>query len=91
VTLFGIILTPVFFYIIDTVSESHFFASPRVRRIGGIVLGILILLLGPLWLIFFLCRWSGWSSRPTAKPASVPELPPAVKSESQSLEFVEEE
>ena len=28
VTLFGIFLTPVFFYLIDSLSESHFFASP---------------------------------------------------------------
>ena len=41
VTLFGIFLTPVFFYLIDSVSESHVFASPRVRRIGSIALGIL--------------------------------------------------
>ena len=34
VTIFGILLTPVFFYLIDSVSESHFFASPRVRRIA---------------------------------------------------------
>ena len=28
VTFFGIMLTPVFFYLIDSVSESHLFASP---------------------------------------------------------------
>ena len=44
---FGILLTPVFFYLIDTVSESHLFASPRVRRIGGIALVILILVVVP--------------------------------------------
>ena len=43
VTIFGVILTPVFFYIIDVLSESSWFSSPRVRRIGGIVLGILTL------------------------------------------------
>jgi len=43
VTIFGVLLTPVFFYMIDVLSESSWFASPRVRRYGGIVLGILTL------------------------------------------------
>jgi multidrug efflux pump len=43
VTVFGIILTPVFFYLIDSLSESSWFASPRVRRIGWIVLGVVTL------------------------------------------------
>jgi multidrug efflux pump len=59
VTLFGIILTPVFFYIIDTASESHLFASPRMRRIGGIVLGIITL--------SYLWRPSRWRIRPTVE------------------------
>ena len=32
VTLFGVLVTPVFFYLIDTLSESPLFRSPRVRR-----------------------------------------------------------
>ncbi len=43
VTIFGIILTPVFFYLIDTMSESHFFASGWLRAAGDLVLGILSL------------------------------------------------
>ncbi len=43
VTLFGVLVTPVFFYLIDTMSESSMFGSPRVRRIGYIVLGIVTL------------------------------------------------
>jgi multidrug efflux pump len=94
VTLFGILLTPVFFYLIDSVSESRFFASPRVRRIASIALGILTL--SYLWRP---SRWAEWQpSRPaplsegsTSKPAALPELSPAVESESQSLEFVEQE
>ena len=35
VTLFGIFLTPVFFYVIDTLSESRFFANPTVRSWAG--------------------------------------------------------
>ena len=87
VTFFGILLTPVFFYLIDSVSESHFFASPMVRRIAGIALGILTL--------SYLWRPSRWGLRPTAQPAQSPAPEPqaAVKSESesQSLEFVEQE
>jgi multidrug efflux pump len=43
VTLFGVLLTPVFFYLIDTMSESSFFRSRGVRRISSIVLGIVTL------------------------------------------------
>ena len=38
VTLFGILLTPVFFYVIDTLSESRFFTHPTVRQVGRILL-----------------------------------------------------
>ena len=41
VTIFGILLTPVFFYLIDSMSESHFFASPWMRRISTIALAML--------------------------------------------------
>jgi multidrug efflux pump len=37
VTLFGIFLTPVFFYVIQGLGESRLFASPRTRRIGSCV------------------------------------------------------
>jgi multidrug efflux pump len=43
VTLFGVMVTPVFFYLIDTVSEWSWFGSPRVRRIGYVILGIVTL------------------------------------------------
>ena len=41
VTLFGIFLTPTFFYAIDWLGETRFFASSEVRRIAG----------APLWLL----------------------------------------
>jgi multidrug efflux pump len=67
VTFFGVLLTPVFFYVIDTMSESHFFASPLVRRVGGIALGILTL--------SYLWRPSRWKApRPAPKP-SLPSAP----------------
>src|SRR5271166_3329157 len=34
VTFFGVMLTPVFFYVIDSVAESHVFRNPMVRRVG---------------------------------------------------------
>jgi multidrug efflux pump len=42
VTFFGVLLTPVFFYVIDTVAESHVFTNPVVRRVGKILLVILM-------------------------------------------------
>jgi multidrug efflux pump len=41
VTLFGIFLTPVFFFIIDWLSESRLFNAPLVRRVNAAVLGVL--------------------------------------------------
>jgi len=35
VTLFGIVLTPVFFYVVNWLSESHWLGSPRVRHAGA--------------------------------------------------------
>ncbi|MFL5245682.1 MAG: efflux RND transporter permease subunit [Gemmataceae bacterium] len=43
VTLFGIFLTPVFFYSIDWLSETKFFASPAVRRFGAMSLRVMTL------------------------------------------------
>ena len=60
VTVFGIFLTPVFFFVIEGLSESEFFMRPSVRRTGSVIacglLGAIVgLLLGaleivrPLW------------------------------------------
>jgi multidrug efflux pump len=43
VTLFGIFLTPVFFFTIDWLGESHLFASRWARRVGGFALGVIAL------------------------------------------------
>jgi hydrophobe/amphiphile efflux-1 (HAE1) family protein len=43
VTLFGIFLTPVFFYVINRLSEASVFASPAVRLAGLVVLWSLVL------------------------------------------------
>ena len=39
VTLFGIFLTPVFFYVIQGLGETRLFSSPTTRWVGSAVLG----------------------------------------------------
>jgi multidrug efflux pump len=56
VTIFGIFLTPVFFFVIEGLSESEFFNRPGVRRVGSIIacglLGAIVgLLLGALGIV----------------------------------------
>jgi multidrug efflux pump len=43
VTLFGIFLTPVFFFVIDRLGHTRPFRSPGLRRVSGAVLGVLSL------------------------------------------------
>ena len=43
VTLFGIFLTPVFFFVIDWLGESALFRSPVVRGVAGFAIGMLSL------------------------------------------------
>jgi multidrug efflux pump len=38
VTLFGIVLTPVFFYVVNWLGDSHWLGSPRVRHAGASML-----------------------------------------------------
>jgi multidrug efflux pump len=42
VTLFGIFLTPVFFYVIQGLSEMRLFASGAIRRVGSPLMGALL-------------------------------------------------
>ncbi len=42
VTVFGIFLTPVFFYVIEGLSESEFFARKSVHRAGSVIAGGLL-------------------------------------------------
>ncbi|MFO0892712.1 MAG: efflux RND transporter permease subunit, partial [Isosphaeraceae bacterium] len=46
VTAFGVLLTPVFFYVIDSMAESHVFADPRVRRAARLLLMVLVPVVG---------------------------------------------
>src|SRR5436305_2194345 len=43
VTLFGIFLTPVFFYVINRVSEASVFTSPAARRASLVMLWVAVL------------------------------------------------
>src|SRR5262245_28907895 len=79
VTLFGIFLTPVFFYVIDYLSGKHVFASPRVRRFGEAVRNLLTLRF--VWLLGCL----GWRKvgaplvrRATSSPAKRVFVTPGV-------------
>jgi len=69
VTFFGVLLTPVFFYVIDSVAESHIFKNPMVRRVGRILL--LILVPFALWRDLFRMasrQVKGDAAKPEAKP-----------------------
>ncbi|HEY7424191.1 MAG TPA: efflux RND transporter permease subunit [Gemmataceae bacterium] len=55
VTLFGIFLTPVFFYVIEGFAESSLFAAARTRLVGKVLLYIVgVLTLGIPWLLMLL-------------------------------------
>jgi hypothetical protein len=57
VTLFGIFLTPVFFYVIQGLGESRWLNTPRMRRFGYALAVLLnILLLGTPRLLVLLMR-----------------------------------
>jgi multidrug efflux pump len=63
VTLFGIFLTPVFFYVIEGFVESPLFSSARARLLGTVLLYVLgILTLGLPW-------WLALVMRKRARPA----------------------
>jgi multidrug efflux pump subunit AcrB len=61
VTLFGIFLTPVFFYVIEGFIETPLFSSVRVRQVGWVLLVLLgIATLGlPWWLPLLLGKRAG--------------------------------
>ncbi len=57
VTLFGIFLTPVFFYVIEGLIEESLFSSARARRVGrALWLALGVLTLGVFWLPTLLGR-----------------------------------
>ncbi len=101
VTFFGILLTPVFFYLIDRVSESSLFASRGVQSASRLVLlAIVGLIFPPMLIVHGVRSWRSSSKPSSASPASWkqsqrPEADspaePAASTESESLELVEQE
>ncbi|QEH34229.1 Efflux pump membrane transporter BepE [Aquisphaera giovannonii] len=70
VTFFGVLLTPVFFYMIEGTAECHLFANPKVRRAGRILLRILL----PVIILRDLARMAGRAIQAKAvRPAPRPE------------------
>jgi hydrophobe/amphiphile efflux-1 (HAE1) family protein len=69
VTLFGVFLTPVFFYVIESVVETPLFSSARVRLVGRVLLyGLGVLTLGLPWLL----RWLLRKPSPRTVPVKAP-------------------
>ncbi len=55
VTLFGIFLTPVFFYVIEGIAESPVFSSARAQQIGKFLRYFIgMMSLGLIWLVPYL-------------------------------------
>ena len=73
VTLFGIFLTPVFFYVIESAScETPLFASARTRRHAGYVLAltVTVLTLGLPWILAWLLGPSAGGPAATIWPSA---------------------
>jgi multidrug efflux pump len=70
VTLFGIFLTPVFYYVIDWLGETRFFRSRATRLVGRILLDIMT-----LGLLRFARLARRAALKPRRKPVPIPELP----------------
>jgi multidrug efflux pump len=69
VTLFGIFLTPVFFYVIEWLIDTPLFSSERARLIGRVLgMGLAVATLGLPWLLKWLLH-----GRP--RPSAVPVKP----------------
>jgi multidrug efflux pump len=61
VTLLGIFLTPVFFYVIEGLSETEFFGRPIVRKTGSIGAGALLGAIVGYLLSALGVVWPGWA------------------------------
>ena len=75
VTLFGIVLTPVFFFSIDWLGESRLFTSPLAQTIGGVGLSVLRL--------EFLWKWKPRNARKTRN-----EKPVVISAPAQQLPLI---
>jgi multidrug efflux pump subunit AcrB len=67
VTVFGIFLTPVFFFTIDWLGETHLFRTAFMRRLNAASVAVLGTV-GHPWR--YVCRlWQDWAARRPAAPA----------------------
>jgi multidrug efflux pump len=70
VTLFGIFLTPVFFYVIAGFADSPLFASERIRSVGRVLLYVVgVATLGIPWLLILIVGTAVRRQRRKAWPA----------------------
>ncbi len=58
VTAFGVFLTPVFFFVIESLGQTAIMANPRVQQAGSAFWGLLIGFL--VALVFHEMGWLGW-------------------------------
>jgi multidrug efflux pump subunit AcrB len=72
VTLFGIFLTPMFFYVIDWLGATKLFSSSKMRVGGRFALIGLISIVFPPLLIVYLFRWRSTFDRPRGSDTSTP-------------------
>ena len=77
VTLFGIFLTPTFFFVIDWLGSTRLFSSVRMRKGGRYALLALVYAVFPPLLLIYLFQVLTRRNRPATvvKPAPDPELP----------------
>jgi multidrug efflux pump subunit AcrB len=76
VTLFGIFLTPVFFYVIDRLGGLPLFQKPSMQLVGRVLLIVLgVLTLGLSWLLVLLFRELRRRERPVVAPHDAPQPP----------------
>ena len=86
VTIFGIFLTPVFFYVIDVLGETSLFRSRQVRLVGTVLLAVVTL--GIPWIVRLVAselRRPARRARPSPRPRRVARAHP-----DESKELVEQ-
>jgi multidrug efflux pump len=84
VTLFGIVLTPVFFFTIDWLAESRLFHS-RAMRIAS-ALALMVLTGGIPWIVFLvLASWKRRVAAPVKIPAVEPQANGAPKTSEKEV------
>jgi multidrug efflux pump len=86
VTLFGIFLTPVFFYVIEGMAETPLFLSQRVRLVGKVILYVVTL--GIPWLVALLFGMTRHQRLARSQKSGVRGQRPEVRSQRSELRAV---